>query len=272
MKDYDCTINYHLGKANVVADALSRKSQTLSLALMAVNEQLVEEARRLHLELLIEGATISLATLMTPLYWDEVGERCILGPELIRVTCEKVDVIKEQIKVSQSRQKIYVDTRLKDLEFSVGEKVFIQVSPTKGVMCFNKKGKLSLRFIRSYEILVRIRLVAYMLELPPALAGVHDVFHLSMLRKYIPNLTHVLTSESSEPVANLAYEEVREEILNCKDHSLCNYTISFIKVRWRNWRNHLKQEASWEREEEMQPKYPHLFGLSDMLNFMEKIS
>ncbi|XP_043705227.1 uncharacterized protein LOC122655042 [Telopea speciosissima] len=142
----------------------------------------------------------------------------------------------------------------------VGEKVFLRVSPTKGIIRFSKKGKLSPRYIGPYEILKRIVAVAYRLALPPSLEGVHNVFHVSMFKKYIPNPAHILTAEPVQLKADMSYEEQPEEILWRKEHKLRNRTVAYIKVRWRN---HTAEEASREREEEMRERYPHLFDLQD---------
>ena len=118
------------------------------------------------------------------------------------------------MKISQSRQKSYDDTRRKDLEFEVGDKVFLQVSPIKGVMRFGRKGKLSPRFIGPFEILKKIRKVAYELALPPSLSGIHAIFHVSMLRKYISEPSHVLSYESLDLKLDLSYEEIPIRILD----------------------------------------------------------
>ncbi|XP_043699780.1 uncharacterized protein LOC122650427 [Telopea speciosissima] len=149
----------------------------------------------------------------TPLNWDEVGEWHILGPELIQATCEKVDLIHERIKATQSRQKGYADQRQKDLEFLIGDKVFLKVLPTKGVMRFSRKGKLSSRYIGPYEILAKVGPVAYRLVLPPSLDGVHDVFYVSILRKYVYDPSHVLSQEPPKLAADMSYKEQPEKIL-----------------------------------------------------------
>ncbi|BFG20725.1 hypothetical protein CerSpe_069980 [Prunus speciosa] len=131
----------------------------------------------------------------SPVHWDEVGERKVLGPQMVQEANEGIEIIREKMKVAQSRQKSYADAKRKDREFVVGYKVFLKVAPMKGVMRFGKKGKLSPRFIGLFEILERIGELAYKLALPPALAGVHDVFHVSMLRKYVHDATHVLSYE-----------------------------------------------------------------------------
>ncbi|XP_043725651.1 uncharacterized protein LOC122672221 [Telopea speciosissima] len=191
----------------------------------------------------------------TPLYWDEVGERHILGPKLIQATCEKVDLIRERIKATQSRQKGYVDQRQRDLEFLIGDKVFLKVSPTKGMMRFYKKGKLSPRYIGPYEILVKIGPVAYRLALPPSLDGVHDVFHVSMLWKYVHDPSHVLSQEPPELAADMSYKEQPEKILDSKVVNLHNRPIHYVKVKWCNRK---EEEASWEAEVKMRAEYPSL--------------
>ncbi|XP_043725613.1 uncharacterized protein LOC122672181 [Telopea speciosissima] len=196
----------------------------------------------------------------TPLCWDEVGERRILGSELIQATCEKVDLIRERIKAAQSRQKGYADQRQKDLEFLVGDKVFLKVSPTKGVMRFSKKGKLSPMYIGPYEILAKVGPVAYWLALPPSLDGVHDAFHISMLRKYVHDPSHILSQEPPELAADMSYKEQPEKILDSKVVNLRNQPIHYVKVKWCN---HLEEEASWEAEVEMRAKYPFLGFLQD---------
>ncbi|XP_043710646.1 uncharacterized protein LOC122659614 [Telopea speciosissima] len=197
-------------------------------------------------------------TCRTLLYWDEVGERRILGPELIQRTCEKVDLIREKIKATQSRQKNYAYRRRQHIQFRVGEKAFLKVSPIKGVVRFGKRGKLSPRYIGPYEVVARVGAVANQLALPPSLANVHDVFHVSILRQYIPDSSHLLPQQPAELIADLTYEEVPEEIVDVKEHNLRNRTISFVKLRWCN---HSVAEASWEREDLMKERYPYLFGL-----------
>ena len=112
-----------------------------------------------------------------PLCWEEVGERKLLGLEIIQMTSEKIDLIRKRLQIAQSRQKSYYDNLRKKVEFEVGDMVFLKVSPMKGVMRFEKKGKLSPRFVGPFEILKRIGKVAYELALSPTLARMHNVFH-----------------------------------------------------------------------------------------------
>ncbi|GFY87070.1 hypothetical protein Acr_05g0007090 [Actinidia rufa] len=119
----------------------------------------------------------------SPICWTEVGERQMLGPEIVQLTTDKIKVIQQRLQTAQSRQKSYADIRRRELEFEEGDHVFLKVSPSKGINRFGKKGKLKPRYIGPFEVLQRIGTVAYRIALPPELSHVHDVFHVSMLRK-----------------------------------------------------------------------------------------
>ncbi|KAL0540811.1 hypothetical protein IC582_020826 [Cucumis melo] len=121
----------------------------------------------------------------TPVCWNEVGERKLIGPELVQVTSDNIKLIWENLKIAQDRQKSYADKRRRDLEFQIGEQVFLKLSSCRGVLHFGRKGKLSPRYIGPYQIIERVGPTAYRLELPTELARIRDVFHVSMLRKYI---------------------------------------------------------------------------------------
>ena len=124
--------------------------------------------------------------------WTEVEESSITGPDLIRDTSEKVSLIQQHLLTAQSRQKSYADVRRQPLEFEVGDQFSLKVIPKRGVVRFDKHGKLSPRFIGPFEILEMIGTVAYRLALPPSMSGVHEVFHVSMIRKYTPAPAHVV--------------------------------------------------------------------------------
>ena len=121
-----------------------------------------------------------------------MGESSITGPDLIRDTSEKVVLLRQRLLMAQNRYKSYADVRRRPLEFEVRDHVFLKVMPKRGVVKFGKHGKLSPRFIGPFEILERIRVVAYRSALPPSMSGVHEVFHVSMLRKYTPDPAHVV--------------------------------------------------------------------------------
>ena len=202
----------------------------------------------------------------SPLCWEEVGERKLLGLEIIQMTSEKINLIRERLQTAQSRQKSYYDDSRREVEFEVGDMVFLKVVPMKGVMRFGNNGRLRSRFFGPFETLKRIGKVAYELALPPTLAGVHNVFHVSMLRKYILDPSHVLNYEPFKIKDNLTYEKVPIQILDREDQVLCTKTISLVKVLWKN---HTVEETSWEREDEMKSNYPELFVNEGMYNFKE---
>ena len=134
--------------------------------------------------------------------------------------------------------------------------MFLKVSPTKGIMRFGRKGKLSPRYVSPFEILERIGEVAYKVALPPDLAHVHPVFHVSMLRRYVPDPLHIIDYVPLQVQADLTYQEEPVKILDHKEQVLRNKTIPLVKVLWRNATT---EEATWEAAEEMQRKYPQLF-------------
>ena len=128
----------------------------------------------------------------SPICWTKVGESSIIGLDLIRDTSKKVGLIWQRLLTTQSQQKSYTDRRCRPLEFEVGDHVFLNVVPKRGVIRFGKRGKLAPKYIGGFEILERVGTVAYRLALSPSLSGVHEVFHVSMLQKYTPDPAHVV--------------------------------------------------------------------------------
>ncbi|XP_070004232.1 uncharacterized protein [Nicotiana sylvestris] len=141
-----------------------------------------------------------------PVGWFELGEARLLGTYLVQDTLDKVKIIQDRLRTAQSKQKSYTDHKVRDVAFMVGERVLLCVSPMKGVVRFGKKGKLSPRYIRPFEILDRVGEVAYRLALPPGLSAVHLVFHVSMLRKHI-DPSHVLDFSTVQLDKDLTYDE-----------------------------------------------------------------
>ncbi|KAK6131144.1 hypothetical protein DH2020_035112 [Rehmannia glutinosa] len=162
----------------------------------------------------------------SPANWDEVGERRIFGPEIIERTVGVIAKIRDRIKAAQDRQKSYADRRRKDLQFEVNDKVFLKVAPLKGVVRFGKKGKLRPRYIGPFEIL-----------------------------KYIADPSHIINHEELDVSNNLAYEESPVAILGKKVHKLRNREVPLVLVQWSR---HGREEATWEREEEIIAKYPNI--------------
>ena len=128
-------------------------------------------------------------------------------------TTDRVRVIQDRLREAQSRQKAYADRRRRPLELHVGDRVFLKVSPMRGVRRFGRRGKLSPRYIGPYEILDRVGAVAYRLALPPELSAIHPVFHVSMLRLYVPDPSHVVRRELLQLDSELTYVEEPEAII-----------------------------------------------------------
>ncbi|KAG8474723.1 hypothetical protein CXB51_031299 [Gossypium anomalum] len=181
----------------------------------------------------------------------------VLGPELVADTKDKVRIIRDRLKEASDGQKSYADLKRKEIEYSVGDMVFLKISPWKKILRFGKKGKLSLRFIRPYLVLKRVGPVAYQLELPPELDRIHDAFHVSILRRYRSDPTHVVPVVEIEVQPDLTFEEEPMQILDRDVKVLRRKSVPLVKVPWRN---HGREEAAWEPEEVMHQQYPHLFG------------
>jgi hypothetical protein len=126
------------------------------------------------------------------LSWSQTGERKIFGPDLVTEEEEQVKIIQNNLKAGQSRQKSYADKRKKPLQFEVSDFIYLRVSPTRGIQRFGIKGKLAPRYVGPFEILEVCGPVAYRLQLPPQLAAVHKVFHVSELRKCIKTPTEII--------------------------------------------------------------------------------
>ena len=118
----------------------------------------------------------------SPLWWAEVGENQLLGPDMIQETHQKIQIVREKMKMAQTRYKSYADSHCKDREFKVGDHMLLKVSLVWGIVKFGqKRGKLSPQYIRPFEILKRVGKVVYKLALPLRMSGVHNVFHIRML-------------------------------------------------------------------------------------------
>ncbi|KAK2450820.1 hypothetical protein QL285_009918 [Trifolium repens] len=137
----------------------------------------------------------------------DVGHRFV-GPEIVQETTEKIRMIREKMKASQSRQKSYHDKRRKVIEFQEGDHVFLKVTSTTGVGRALNSRKLTSRFIEPYQIYQRIGKVAYRIALPPSLANLHDVFHVSQLRKYVSDPSHVIELDDVQVRENLTVETI----------------------------------------------------------------
>ncbi|XP_016173556.1 uncharacterized protein LOC107616069 [Arachis ipaensis] len=183
----------------------------------------------------------------SPLCWYESGEVSILGPDLIAETTEKIKKVRERILTTQSQQKSYADQRQKPLEFEVGEHVFLRVTPTTRIERAIKTKKLNPRFIGPFEILRRFRPV-YQVALPPHLSNLHDVFHISQLRKYTLDVAHVLEPESVELRENLTFQVTPVRVDNTSVKKLREKEVSLVKVAWERAG---VEEHTWELKSKM---------------------
>ncbi|XP_049371627.1 uncharacterized protein LOC125836498 [Solanum verrucosum] len=217
-------VHLHGVPASIISD---RGSQFTSSFWMTFQEEL--------------GTRVHLSTTFYP-QTNCQSERIIQILENMLRACEALDqvrVIHDRLRTAQSRHQSYADHRRRPLRFAVGDRVFLRVSPMKGAMRFERRGKLSPRYIGPFEILRAVGEVAYELALPPALSAIHPVFHVSMMRRYVPDESHVSIA--------ILVRDVRQLRLRA---------FPVVKVRWRH---HPVEEATWETEQEMREQFPSLF-------------
>ncbi|GJX18548.1 putative reverse transcriptase domain-containing protein [Tanacetum coccineum] len=183
----------------------------------------------------------------SPICWAEVGDSQLTGPEIIHETTEKIVQIKSRIQASRDRQKSYADVRRKPLEFQVGDKVMLKVSPWKGV---------NPRYIGPFKIIAKVGTVAYRLELPEKLSRVHSTFHVSKLKKCMADEPLAIQLDEIHIDEKLYFIEEPIEIMDREVKRLKQSRIPIVKVRWNSRRG---PEFTWEHEDQMQKKYPHIF-------------
>ncbi|GKE59816.1 hypothetical protein Tco_1510183 [Tanacetum coccineum] len=179
------------------------------------------------------------------------------GPEIVRETTEKIIQIKHRLQASRDRQRSYADKIRKPLEFQVGDKVMLKVSPWKGVIRFGKWEKLNPRYIGPFKILAKVGTVAYRLELPEKLSRVHSTFHVSNLKKCLSDEPLAIPLDEIHVDDKLNFIEEPIEIMDREVKRLKQSRIPIVKVRWNSRRG---PEYTWEREDQMLKKYPHLFA------------
>ena len=192
----------------------------------------------------------------SPICWNEIGETQITGPEMVQETTDKIAQVRQNLLAARSRQKSYADKRRRPLEFNVGDLVLLKVSPWKGVVRFGKKGKLAPRFVGPFKILRRVKDVAYVLDLPPELANVHPTFHVSNLRKCLADENLHVPLDEVHIDETMHFVEKPVEIMDRMNKETKRSRIPLVKVRWESKRG---AEFTWEREDQMKTKYPHLF-------------
>ncbi|XP_073152801.1 uncharacterized protein [Henckelia pumila] len=305
VKDYDCNISCHPGKANVIANALNMKATDEQLSKWMQKDEkkrsglysvvdgifkfrgmkrdiarfvaeLSDMPAALGMELLFstpfhpqtDGQSkrvthiledvlracaidfqgsweLRIPLVESPVLWTKPAERSELGPKIVLQIADAVAKIRDRMRTALSRKKSYADQRRRYLKFLVCDHVFSRVAPMKGMMRFGKKGKLAPRFIGPFKIMDRVGTLAYRVPLLPSLDGVHNAFHVSMLKKYISNPSHVLSSEPLQLSPHMTYKERPDRILKRQERRLRNKTIQMVKVRWFL---HSDEEATWKTE------------------------
>nr|GFA55435.1 putative reverse transcriptase domain-containing protein [Tanacetum cinerariifolium] len=163
---------------------------------------------------------------------------------------------KEDVGAERDRQKSYADVTRKPLEFQVGDKVMLQVSPWKGVVRFGKRGKLNPRYIGPFKVLIKVGTVAYRLELPQHLSSIHSTFHVSNLKKCLSEEPLAIPLDELHIDDKLRFVKEPVEIIDQEIKQLRQSRILIIKFRWNSKRG---PEFTWEREDQFKQKYPHLF-------------
>ena len=181
----------------------------------------------------------------------------IFGPEIIDDAEQMVQAVRENLRIAQSRQKSYADGKRRDLTFSVGDYVYLKVSPMRGIRRFNVKGKLAPRYVGPFKVLERKGEVAYRLELPLSLSGVHDVFHISQLKRCLQVPEEQAPLDGVDVQEDLTYTEHPVKILETSERVTRNKRIKMCRVQWSH---HSEAEATWEREDELKKTYPDLFA------------
>ncbi|KAL0327474.1 UNVERIFIED_CONTAM: Transposon Tf2-11 polyprotein [Sesamum angustifolium] len=187
---------------------------------------------------------------------ERIIQTLLEGLELVQEIVEKIQIVKRCFNVAQDRQKSYANKHRREMEYEIGDKVFLKVSPCKITLRFGKQGKLSPRYIGPYEIIERIEPLAYQLALPSELSQIHDVFHVSMLRRYRYDPSHIICDLEIEIIEELTYVEEPTEILDRSVRKLRNKEIPMVKVKWGH---HSSRKLTWEVKEHMRDKYPYLF-------------
>lgn len=194
----------------------------------------------------------------SPSYCIESEDCLILGrPNLIRKASAMVELIKKGIKATQNRQKRYADKRRRNLKFKVGDLVFVKISPIKVAIRFGKTGKLAPRYIGPFRVLERIDALAYRIELPERMAGIHNVFHVSHLRKYVydPSLVVEPTvQEDLEVEPDLTAVRHPVQIVDRDEKEFRNKVVKLVKVQWSE--DH--RDCIWKTLDSTRKAYPEL--------------
>jgi hypothetical protein len=192
----------------------------------------------------------------TSLFWNETGERKVFRPDILQEAKKQDRMVRKNLRVMQSRQKSYTDHRRRELSFEVRDFVYLKVSPMRGLRHLKVRGKLAPRFIGPFKILEKRGELAYQLELPPQFSNVHDVFHVSQLKKCFCVPEEKIHMEDLNAKKDLSCQEYPIKILETFERVTRNKKIMMCKVQWSH---HTEEEATWEREEELRVEFSSFF-------------
>nr|GFB36967.1 putative reverse transcriptase domain-containing protein [Tanacetum cinerariifolium] len=195
----------------------------------------------------------------------EVEVAQLTGPEHIHETTKKIVQIKQRIQAARDRQKSYANVRCKPLEFQVGDRVMLKVSPWKGVVRFGKRGKLNPRYIGPFKVLAKVGTISYKHELPKQLNRVHNTFHVSILKKFLSDEPLAISLDEVHIDDKLRFVEEPVEVMDHEVKRLKQIRIPIIKVRW-NFRR--GPEFTWEREDQLRILLPKLIDKSRKLKII----
>ncbi|GJT58835.1 putative reverse transcriptase domain-containing protein [Tanacetum coccineum] len=281
LSDYGCEMRYHPRKVNVVADALSRKERNKPLhvrsLMIIVHNDLPKQIREAREEAVkrenVEAE--NLGRLIKQVFeFRPNGTRCFRN-RILEIALGSVgDKFGYEYRLSPSNgwpncQKRYADRRTKSLEFEVGDMVLLKVSPLKGIIRFGKHKKLSPRYIGPFRILARVGLVAYTLELPEELKGIHSTFHVLNLKKCLAEGDIVVSMDEIQLYDKFHMIEELVEVVDREVKRLKQSRIPIVKVCWNSQRG---PEFTWECEDQIKKKYPHLFTSNDKASKVDKSS
>nr|GEX70083.1 reverse transcriptase domain-containing protein [Tanacetum cinerariifolium] len=274
LSDYDYEIHYHPGKANVVADALSRKERIKTLRVraffMTIGLNLPVEILKAQNEAIKEENyrtkdVCGMIKKLEPPLGTQLDMSTVYHPQIDGQSKRTIQTLEDMLrayvidfgKSARHRQKSLVDRNHKPMEFQVGDMVMLKVSSRKRVIRFRKRGKLNPRYIRPFKVLAKVRTVAYRLELPDQLIHVHSTFHVSNLKKCYADKQLAISLDEIHIADKLNFIEEPVEIMDREVKQLKQSCIPIVKVRWNSRRG---PEFSWEHKDQMKKNYHHLFA------------
>jgi hypothetical protein len=188
----------------------------------------------------------------TPLNWLDLGEKVVFRLDIVEEAESIVHHVQENLKATKSCRETYANKRRRPLEFKVGNHVYLRVLPMRGMKRFGGKGKLAPRYIRPFPILEKCGTVAYKLDLPPFLPGVHNIFHVSQLKKCLKAPVDIVLPEVTSLEGDLSYPEYPINILDQNDRVTRHKIIKFFKIQWSN---HSKEKETWESEDFLRSRH-----------------